>query len=88
MPQTVQNVIVSLYCASFPIGSFLGATISGIVAEKYIFEWSTGIVALVFIAEVNTKNMHSAYLQFLLDDGNCSIEQLIRSSFFVDLVFY
>ncbi|XP_063688924.1 MFS-type transporter SLC18B1-like [Bolinopsis microptera] len=51
LPQSVQNVIVSLYCASFPIGSFLGATISGIVAEKYIFEWSTGILALVFIAE-------------------------------------
>jgi hypothetical protein len=44
-----------LYCASFPFGAFLGSTLSGIVAEKYIFEWSTGVLALLFIIEVNIK---------------------------------
>ena len=30
MSVAVENAIVSLYCASFPLGAFLGATISGI----------------------------------------------------------
>jgi MFS family permease len=45
------NLLVSLFCAAYPLGGWLGITISGAVAESISFRWSTGLVGLLFFLE-------------------------------------
>ncbi|KAL5251577.1 hypothetical protein ACHWQZ_G017075 [Mnemiopsis leidyi] len=50
MPQSAQNLITSIYCASFPVGAFVGAVSSGIMSQYLTFANSTmtmGIIAVV-----------------------------------------
>ncbi|XP_063691274.1 uncharacterized protein LOC134823671 [Bolinopsis microptera] len=51
LPIIVINSLVSLYCAAFPIGIFIGTTTSGLIAPFASFGWSTGILGLIYIAE-------------------------------------
>jgi len=51
MPQAAQNYITSIYCASFPLGGFIGSAISGIIAEYYSFAFSTMVIAFIFLVE-------------------------------------
>ena len=51
LPTWVVNSLVSLYCAAFPVGIFIGTTVSGFVAPYASFGWSTGILGLLFIVE-------------------------------------
>ncbi|XP_063680464.1 uncharacterized protein LOC134815805 [Bolinopsis microptera] len=51
LPTWVVNSLVSLYCAAFPTGIFIGTTVSGFIAPYASFGWSTGILGLIFIAE-------------------------------------
>ena len=45
LPITVINTLVSLYCASYPIGIFIGTIASGFIEPYVSFAWSTGGLA-------------------------------------------
>ena len=51
LPTWVPNFLVPLYCAAFPVGIFIGSTVSGFVAPYASFGWSTGMLGLIFIVE-------------------------------------
>ena len=51
LPSWIRNQLVSLYCASYPLGIFIGSTLSGFIAPYLSFGWSTGAVALAYIAQ-------------------------------------
>ena len=51
LPTWAVNSLVSLYCAAFPAGIFIGTLVSGFIAPYASFGWSTGILGLIFIAE-------------------------------------
>ena len=49
VPGWVSNVLLSLYSGSFPVGICIAVISSGIVAEQFSFEQSTGGLALAFL---------------------------------------
>ena len=51
LPITVINTLVSLYCASYPIGIFIGTIASGFIEPYVSFAWSTGGLGLIYIAQ-------------------------------------
>lgn len=51
IPQAVKNYITSIYCASFPLGGFIGSAISGIIAERLNFSLSTTYISFAFFIE-------------------------------------
>ena len=51
LPQWASNALVSLYCASFPLGGFLGSTLAGFMDRYLSFRWSTGTMSLVFLVD-------------------------------------
>ena len=51
LPQKIANLLVSLYCASFPVGIFIGTAVSGFIEPYASFGWSTGAVGLIYIAQ-------------------------------------
>ena len=55
MPQSAQNLITSIYCASFPVGAFAGAVSSGMKDNNLITPVYTGITALLLILRDKLK---------------------------------
>ena len=51
LPAALSNWLVSLYCAAFPFGVFIGTTVSGFIAPHASFGWSTGTLGLIYIAQ-------------------------------------
>ena len=51
LPITIKNSLISLYCASYPIGIFIGTTASGFIEPYASFGWSTGSLALIYLAQ-------------------------------------
>ena len=51
LPIIIINQLVSFYCASYPIGIFIGTMVSGFVAPYASFAWSTGSLSLIYIAQ-------------------------------------
>ena len=51
MSRSVQNLITALYCASFPVGAFLGVVSSGIMSQYLTFSQSTTIMGLLAVVE-------------------------------------
>ena len=51
LPAVVSNWLVSLYNAAFPLGVFIGLTVSGVIAPHASFGWSTGTLGLMYIAQ-------------------------------------
>ena len=51
IPVSVTNALVSLYCASYYVGIFIGTTGSGFLAEVLGFRWSVSAVGLAFVGQ-------------------------------------
>ena len=51
LPILVINTLVSLYCASYPLGIFIGTIPSGFIEPYASFGWSTGTLGLIYIAQ-------------------------------------
>lgn len=51
LPLWVANALVSVYCAAYPLGLFIGSTVSGFIAPYATFGWSTGSLALLYLVE-------------------------------------
>ncbi|KAL5250799.1 hypothetical protein ACHWQZ_G016516 [Mnemiopsis leidyi] len=51
MPQAVKNYITAIYCASFPLGGCIGSAMSGVIAEKLSFSFSTTYISLAFLLQ-------------------------------------
>jgi len=58
LPVSVSNIIVSIYCMCFPAGAVMGSFAAGIVSEYLSFEWSTGIVGLLFFIQSITITVY------------------------------
>ena len=51
LPEKVTNLLVSFYCAAYPVGIFIGTAVSGFIEPYASFGWSTGTVGLIHIAQ-------------------------------------
>ena len=51
LPEKVINLLVSFYCAAYPVGIFIGTAVSGFIEPYASFGWSTGTVGLIHIAQ-------------------------------------
>ena len=51
LPEKVTNLLVSFYCAAYPLGIFIGTAVSGFIEPYASFGWSTGTVGLIYIAQ-------------------------------------
>ncbi|XP_063688369.1 uncharacterized protein LOC134821598 [Bolinopsis microptera] len=51
LPILVINTLVSLYCAAYPLGIFIGTITSGFIEPYASFGWSTGTLGLIYIAQ-------------------------------------
>ena len=51
LPTKISNLLVSLYCAAIPFGCFIGTTVSASIAPYASFEWSTGTLGLIYVAQ-------------------------------------
>ncbi|KAL5271649.1 hypothetical protein ACHWQZ_G002054 [Mnemiopsis leidyi] len=72
LPINIINQLVSFYCASYPIGIFIGTLVSGFVAPYASFAWSTGTLSLIYIAQ---SILCIAYCILIMRQGDVSQEE-------------